>query len=93
MLNMKKNVKVREILGRECNIEDAILLREIIKNNLEDGIQLDFEGFNRIPTTFLNCLLSDLIEKFGRKYISKQVDVKNLSNTRDFSRVVLGTTF
>ena len=27
---MKKNVKVREILGRECNIEDAILLREII---------------------------------------------------------------
>ena len=90
---MKKNVKVREILGRECNIEDAILLREIIKNNLEDGIQLDFEGFNRIPTTFLNCLLSDLIEKFGRKYISKQVDVKNLSNTRDFSRVVLGTTF
>ena len=36
MLNMKKNVKVREILGRECNIEDAILLREIIKNNLED---------------------------------------------------------
>lgn len=90
---MKKNVKVREILGRECNIEDAILLREIIKNNLEDGIQLDFEGFNRIPTTFLNCLLSDLIEKFGRKYISKQIDVKNLSNTRDFSRVVLGTTF
>ena len=93
MLNMKKNVKVREILGRECNIEDAILLKEIIKNNLEDGIQLDFEGFNRIPTTFLNCLLSDLIEKCGRKYISKQVDVKNLSNTRDFSRVVLGTTF
>lgn len=90
---MKKNVKVREILGRECNIEDAILLREIIKNNLEDGIQLDFEGFNRIPTTFLNCLLSDLIEKFGRKYISKQIDVKNLSNARDFSRVVLGTTF
>lgn len=90
---MKKSVKVREILGRECNIEDAILLREIIKNNLEDGIQLDFEGFNRIPTTFLNCLLSDLIEKFGRKYISKQIDVKNLSNARDFSRVVLGTTF
>ena len=29
---MKKNVKVREILGRECNIEDAILLREIINN-------------------------------------------------------------
>ena len=55
---MKKNVKVREILGKECNIEDAILLREIIRNNLEDGIQLDFEGVNRVATTFReNCSL------------------------------------
>ena len=60
---MKKNVKVREILGKECNIEDAILLREIIRNNLEDGIQRDFEGVNRVATTFLNCLLNDLITK------------------------------
>ena len=84
---MKKNVKVREILGKECNIEDAILLREIIR------IQLDFEGVNRVATTFLNCLLNDLITKYGRKYVFQQVDVKNLSNVRDFSRVVLGTTF
>ena len=90
---MKKNVKVREILGKECNIEDAILLREIIRNNLEDGIQLDFEGVNRVATTFLNCLLNDLITKYGRKYVFQQVDIKNLSNVRDFSRVVLGTTF
>ena len=87
------NIKVRDLLGDNYSIEDAILLREIIRNNLEDGIQLDFEGVNRVATTFLNCLLSDLIEKCGRKYISKQVDVKNLSNVRDFSRVVLGTTF
>lgn len=90
---MKKSIKVKEILGKDYNIEDAILLREIIRNNLEDGIQLDFEGFNRIPTTFLNCLLSDLIVKYGRKYIFQQINVKNLSNIRDFSRVVLGTTF
>ena len=69
---MKKNVKVREILGKECNIE---------------------EGVNRVSTTFLNCLLNDLITKYGRKYVFQQVDVKNLSNVRDFSRVVLGTTF
>ncbi|MCQ2969308.1 MAG: STAS-like domain-containing protein [Clostridium sp.] len=90
---MRKNIKVKEVLGKECNIEDAILLREIIRNNLQDGIQLDFEGFNRIPTTFLNCLLNDLIIKYDRKYIFKQVYVKNLSNVMDFSRVVLGTTF
>ena len=90
---MKKSIKVKEILVKDYNIEDAILLREIIRNNLEDGIQLDFEGFNRIPTTFLNCLLSDLIVKYGRKYIFQQINVKNLSNIRDFSRVVLGTTF
>ena len=30
---MKKNVKVRDMLGKECNIEDAILLREIIRKN------------------------------------------------------------
>lgn len=90
---MKKNIKVKDILGKEYNVEDAILLREIIRNNLVDGVELDFAGFDRIPTTFLNCLLSDLIVKFDRKYIFQQIDVKNLSNTRDYSRVVLGTTF
>ena len=87
------NIKVRDLLGDNYSIEDAILLREIIRNNLEDGIQLDFEGVNRVSTTFLNCLLNDLITKYGRKYVFQQVDVKNLSNVRDFSRVVLGTTF
>ena len=87
------NIKVRDLLGDNYSIEDAILLREIIRNNLEDGIQLDFEGVNRVATTFLNCLLNDLITKYGRKYVFQQVDVKNLSNYRDYSRVVLGTAF
>ena len=90
---MKKNIRIKDILGKEYNIEDAILLREIIRNNLIDVIELDFAGFDRIPTTFLNCLLSDLIVKFDRKYIFQQIGVKNLSNSRDYSRVVLGTTF
>ncbi len=87
------NIKVRDLLGDNYSIEDAILLREIIRNNLEDGIQLDFEGVNRVATTFLNCLLNDFITKYGRKYVFQQVDVKNLSNYRDYSRVVLGTAF
>lgn len=90
---MKKDIKVKEVLGKECYVEDAIVLRDIIKNNLVNGIALDFHGIERISTTFLNCLLNDLIVKYGRKYVFQHIDVKNLSNTKDYSRVVLGTTF
>ena len=86
-------IKVKEILGEDIAIEDAILLREIIRNNMNSEILLDFDGFERIPTTFFNMLFSDLINTFGRDVISKQIDVKNLSNYTDYSRVVLGTTF
>jgi len=86
-------IKVRDILGEDITIEDAILLREMIRNNLNVGVSLDFEGFKRIPTTFLNVLLGDLINSFGRSLIFEQVNVKNLSNHADYSRVVLGTTF
>ncbi|GAB6168670.1 STAS-like domain-containing protein [Clostridium carnis] len=87
------DIKVKEILGENIEIEDAILLREIIRNNLDVGVTLDFSGFQRIPSTFLNVLFTDLIYKFGREYIFKQIYVKNLSNYSDYSRVVLGTTF
>lgn len=90
---MSMIIKVKEFLGENYSIEDAILLREIVKNNLDTGVVLDFKDMIRIPSTFLNCLFSDLINKFGREYIFKQIDVKNLSNYTDFSRVVLGTTF
>ncbi|EKY29790.1 STAS-like domain-containing protein [Clostridium celatum] len=86
-------IKVKEFLGEKYSVEDAILLREIVKNNLELGVVLDFQGMTSIPTTFLNCLFSDLINKFGRDYIFKHIDVKNLSNYSDYSRVVLGTAF
>ena len=86
-------IKVREILGEDINIEDAILLREMIRNSLNIGVLLDFEGFKRIPTTFLNMLFKYLINSFGRDFIYKQIDVKNLSNYTDYSRVLLGTTF
>ena len=90
---MDMNIKVKEFLGETYGIEDAILLREVVKNNLIFGVTLDFEGFDRMPTTFLSCLFGDLINKLGREYIFKQIDVKNLSNYADYSRVVLGTAF
>ena len=36
------NIKVRDLLGDNYSIEDAILLREIIRNNLDQGVILDF---------------------------------------------------
>ena len=87
------DIKIKDILGVDITIEDAILLREIIKSNLNTGVLLDFEGIDRVPSTFLNLLLGDLIISFGRDFIFEQVSVKNLSNYNDYSRVVLGTAF
>ncbi|MGL5352492.1 MAG: STAS-like domain-containing protein [Clostridium sp.] len=87
------DIKVRDVLGENISIEDAFLLREIIRTNINIGVSLDFEGFEKVSSVFLNSLLSDLINKFGREYIFRQVNVKNLSNYKDYSRVVLGTAF
>lgn len=90
---MKIDIRVKDFLGDSYGCEDAILLREIIKNNLTSGVILDFEGITKISSAFLTSLFSDLIIKLGRDYVFNQIDVKNLSNYNDYSRVVLGTTF
>lgn len=86
-------LSIREFLGENYSIEDAILVREAIRNNLDKGIELDFKGIDRVPSTFLISVFNDLINKLGREYVFQHVDVKNLSNYNDYSRVVLGTTF
>lgn len=90
-MGMNKNIK--EFIGDKYSVEDAILVREIVENNLDKGIVLDFKGLERVQSTFLTSIFSNLINKLGREYIFKQIDVKNLSNYNDYSRVVLGTTF
>lgn len=86
-------INVREFLGENFAVEDAIVLREQIKKNLNNEVVLDFEGLDRIPSTFLTCLFSELINQNGREAIFNAVNVKNLTNYNDFSRVVMGTTF
>ena len=46
------NIRIKDFLGESYLIEDAILLREIVKNNLDTGVTLDFDGLERIPSTF-----------------------------------------
>lgn len=86
-------INVKEFLGENFAVEDAILLRDQIKNNLGEHVVLDFEGIDRVSTTFLTCLFNELINQNGRDVIFNAVNVKNLTNYNDFSRVVMGTTF
>lgn len=86
-------INIKEKLGEKVHIEDAILLRDMVKSNLDKGVVLDFKGLGNIPSTFLNVLLEDLINESGRETIFNKINVKNLSNIHDFSRVVLGTSF
>ena len=67
------NIKIKEFLGENYSIEDAILLREIVKNNLDTGITLDFDGLDRIPSTFLICLFNDLINKEQKRYFKRKM--------------------
>ena len=90
---MGMNINIKEFIGDKYSVEDAILVREIVENNLDKGIVLDFKGLERVQSTFLTSIFSNLINKLGREYIFKQIDVKYLSNYNDYSRVVLGTTF
>lgn len=86
-------INVRELLGYKINVEDAIILRDYIENNLDENVELDFNGIDRVSTTFLTCLFTDMINKVGREDIISKINVKNLSNYSDYSRVVVGTTF
>ncbi|MBP1890210.1 hypothetical protein J2Z53_001800 [Clostridium moniliforme] len=86
-------INVKEFLGENFAVEDAIILRDQIKDNLNEEVVLDFEGLDKVPTTFLTCLFSELINEKGREAIFDAVNVKNLTNYNDFSRVVMGTTF
>ena len=83
-------INVREFLGDKIHVEDAIILRDYIEDNLNENVELDFGGIGRVSTTFLTCLF---INKEGRENIISKINVKNLSNYTDYSRVVAGTTF
>ena len=45
-------IKVTDVIEKDLNMEDAIVLRNIIENSIEDKVILDFSGLMRVPTTF-----------------------------------------
>lgn len=86
-------IRVTDIIGTNFELEDAILLRGYVEKDLDEELILDFGGIYRVPTTFLCCLLTDLINKNGRDYVASHIHIKNLKNISDYSRVLLGTAF
>ena len=70
-------VMVKDFLGESFAIEDAILLREWLKDNLNENITLDFSEIEKVPSTFFCSLFGDLINKEGRDYIFSHINVKN----------------
>lgn len=86
-------IRVTDIIGTNFDLEDAILLRGYVEKDLDEELILDFAGIYRVPTTFLCCLLTDLINKNGRDYVASHIHIKNLKNISDYSRVLLGTAF
>ncbi|MDT8716753.1 STAS-like domain-containing protein [Clostridium sp. 19966] len=86
-------IKVKEIIGTNFECEDAILLRNYIENSIDKNVVLDFADINTVPTSFLYCLFTNLINSKGRDFIASHIKIKNLENINDFTRVLLGTAF
>jgi hypothetical protein len=86
-------VNVKDVIGKDLMIEDAILLKAILKDNLGSTVILDFAGIENVPCTFFSNLLTSLILSEGRDFISSKVIVKNLSKEENYKRVLLGTAF
>lgn len=86
-------INVKEYLGNNINVEDAIVLRETVKKHMNEGVTLNFEGIDTVPATFFNCLFGDNLYCGNREEIFNEINVKNLTNENDYTRVVLGTAF
>jgi hypothetical protein len=88
-----QDIRVKDLIGIDFENEDAIVLRNVIKQNISEDVTLDFTDIPKVPSTFLCCLFTDLINARGREYVAEHISVKNLSNIADYRRVVLGTAF
>ncbi|MCY6957505.1 STAS-like domain-containing protein [Clostridium brassicae] len=88
-----KEIVVKEVLGVNPSIEDAIILKEMINDSLDESITLDFSELQSLPCAFFANLLTDIMYKRGREKVISNLKVKNLTNKRDFDRILLGTSY
>lgn len=87
------NIKVKDFIGENLNLENAIVLKDIINASNSEECVLDFEGISKVNTTFFLSLFNDVINEKGRDYVLSNFKIINLNNEQDFYRVLLGTHF
>ncbi|MHC1685470.1 MAG: DUF4325 domain-containing protein [Clostridiaceae bacterium] len=87
------NIKVKDFIGENLNLENAIVLKDIINASNGEEYILDFQGITRVNTTFFLSLFNDVINEKGRDYVLQNFKIVNLNNEQDFYRVLLGTHF
>ena len=84
---------IKNITGGNTSQEEATLLKQIIYENIEEYIELDFLDMDKIPSTFFFTLFSDLIYNKGRNFIIDRIKIVNLKNPDAYNRMINGTNF
>ncbi|QAT41486.1 DUF4325 domain-containing protein [Clostridium sp. JN-9] len=88
-----KRILVKDVVGSRVDPEDGILLKESVKESLNEKVVLDFAGIGKVPVSFFaNMLTEYLMNRKDRSLIEKNISVKNLDNAKDFTRVLMGTS-
>ena len=83
----------KNITGGKTSQEEATLLKQIIYENIEEYIELDFLDMDKITSTFFFTLFSDLIYNKGRNFIIDRIKIVNLKNPDAYNRMINGTNF
>lgn len=86
-------ILIKEFIGESFELEDAILLKDIIRSLNDEVCILDFQGIQRVPTTFFFSLFNDFINEKGRNYILSNFKIVNLVDDENYYRVIFGTSF
>lgn len=88
-----KRILVKDVVGSRINPEDAILLKTLVRESLNEKVVFDFEGIGKVPVSFFaNMLTEYLMNRQYRSLIEKNISVRNLYNAKDFTRVLMGTS-
>ncbi|QGU96276.1 DUF4325 domain-containing protein [Clostridium bovifaecis] len=88
-----KEIMIKDVLGTNVKLEDAIILKRMMDLYIDNSIVLDFENIKDVSCAFFATLLTELFCKKGREYVLSHLKVKNLTNTKAFDRVAYGTSF
>lgn len=87
----EKTLNISKIFGENLNIEDAVIIRNNIEENLgKNNFVLNFQNIKTIPNNFFSSLLVPLQDKLGFNNVIKHLRIINI-NSNDYIRPFYGT--